>query len=321
MHVLLSFCFILIFTASAYGQSRMRTIRNKIKEKVETLDKAVELEKQKAAERKAEIIISDNYSKEQFLNDYKHEDDDEIPWNATITVYDGRFLDFIPEFELVSESTQSEPRQLYRDYPLKGDQFIDPYVGEPVFLKARFSYGYSSADSTSLYDVEFLAAYELFVLNVKHQMLRFSTDDEYINFDFTSLSPGVLLSLPDHQSFAMIYAGLGLFTIDSKDERDASSKIDRTFSGINVGVATSIFFYDKLSFDARLDFTAVRYDRDEESNYFMNFLLTEFSLGYVYDRYGLQVGMKYQEFRDIDIDNPQKTFLLKQPFVAFHTYF
>lgn len=317
----ISITLFLLLASSAVSQSKMRTIKNKIKEKVQVYDEVRERQREEIKKQtKKQQGERADYSEEQFLRDYKYDDDDEIPWNAIIQVFDGRVLDEIPAYNIVEEKPEDEqPRQLYQAYPLKNDFFIDPYIGSPVFAFARGSFGYDATDSVALYDWEFTAAYEMFSLNIKHQMLRFSTDIEHINFDFTSISPGLIFAMPDKQSYVQLFAGIGFFNIDTDNYTLGGDKFDRTFSGVNLGGSLTAFLGYNFSFHAKLDFMAVEYD--DLSDYFMNFLLTEYSLGYVYERFGIQLGLKYQEFRDIDIEDPENTFELSQPFFAIYSYF
>lgn len=285
---------LLVFTAGM-SQSTLRKIKDKIKEESRAIDRQVEIRTQQLNVTNRADTTSNavgHFYPYQFL------DDDEIPINAVITIYDGRFTEIPSLIDTIFDTNRKRPEQFYGDYPGKSDEFIDPYQGRPSFYHVRYTYGYDSTDSLVNQNLDLLAAYQKMTISIKYTSLKLVADDP-IEFTFFYISPGVLWPLSNNDSFVQIHAGLGRFAVDASD-------FERSFGGLNLGTYLKYHFDSGLTSGLKLDYLMVEHDKSV-NEYFMSILLTDIHLGWLTQRWEWNIGYTLQTFRDIGLTNDTET--------------
>ena len=74
MKLLLCITFLFAVHTSSFAQTKMRIIKNKIKQKVEVYDEIKEAEIEASKSNTSVQVVSSDYSEEQFLRDYKFDE-------------------------------------------------------------------------------------------------------------------------------------------------------------------------------------------------------------------------------------------------------
>jgi hypothetical protein len=292
--------------------SKMSKIKKAVKDKVE---------KKRSEENENQIQLTDgnnskinveagSFTEADFKRSYEFQPNDDIPWNAIIYVYDGRYEDepFNPDRNI--ESYESKRGNFYAEYPYSGSRFYNVLEGKDFFSRFNYTYGYGSEDQVSLNDYVFFFAFDHGSLRVNYKILSNEYGDEAIDFTFLTASPGVFIPIRSMRTGFNLYAGFASFSI--------KSDFSQTFGGVNVGLESLSMLGYNMSLQLKIEHIAVK-DRSSDTDYFINFFLAEADLGYHYDRFKFSLGYQLQKFNDLGLQGDDR--FLRQTNFGIHVFY
>jgi hypothetical protein len=296
--LILMFCF-----SCLIAQGKLKRVSEKIKEKVETKHKK---EQEEAKETKKDNSENSNTKRNNPYNNPTYVDYytllhpyDNIPANAYIYIYDGRYAKypFNPNREIESDKT---PKQFYNKYPYYEDlPFTSEFTGTNSFFYLKFNESYNPSDSIRNSDFNLLVAYQFMSVSVQYLKIYGS----YIanSFAFFRVAPGLYLGF-DNNLIINPYFGSAAFT-NYEDE----SKY-QTFIGTDMGLNITKFLGNNFSLDLGVEYILVK-EKISDRESFIKFFFAHGNLAYHINRYAFTAGIKSQTFINFSTDNEDTNFL------------